>query len=31
MCRRLRITDEMLFQARMGDMTAADDTGFQAL
>ncbi len=31
MCRRLRITDEMLFQARMGDMPAADETGFQAL
>jgi CRP-like cAMP-binding protein len=31
MCRRLRITDEMLFQARMGDMTAAATSGFQAL
>jgi len=31
MCRRLRITDEMLFQARMGEMPAADETGFQAL
>lgn len=31
MCRRLRITDEMLFQARMGEVPAADGTSFQAL
>lgn len=31
MCRRLRITDAMLFQARMGEVPAAGETGFQAL
>jgi len=30
MCRRLRITDEMLFQARMGELPATEATGFQA-